>query len=272
VPVEKNSIFSINPSAELEATPTPVVANSVPGQEAPQISGSRFFLFGFFETLKGVIFHPAKFFSERQKDFLSAYGLSSALAFAVTVEWIADFFSFIWKMLAGSLLQRHANDLTKAIKDVLESNGQLFSTQSMESMEGIRSIMSDFVFGAFSILLSPFATIIKLCVGAAFIHIAVRFFINDEEPRRHYYKNTLKILAVATAPSVLYFIPFFGAIAAWILSFLAAVIGIREVYKTTNFRATVAVLFPQILGFVLLISLALMIVFFVFSFVQLLTN
>lgn len=93
------------------------------------------------------------------------------------------------------------------------SNGQLFSTQSMESMEGIRSIMSDFVFGAFSIGFS-FATIIKLCVGAAFIHIAVTS-IKCHEVRRDYYKNTLNPCRCHRAQcAVLH--SFFGAIAAWI--------------------------------------------------------
>jgi hypothetical protein len=104
-----------------------------------------------------------------------------------------------------------------------------------------------FLFGAGAILLTPFTTLFKLLIGAFFVHIAVRFLIEEKPDRLLRYSTTLKILCYSSAPALICVIPGFGFFLAWLLTFVSTVIGLREVYRTTTLRSFFVMIFPQII-------------------------
>lgn len=212
--------------------------------------GASIALFGrFWATVRDVVFKPVEFFSARAESIVAPGGLSSALAFAVVVQWLASFFNFLWRSTIGVVVEQRLDDLFRIAGDVVESRRGM-----AESIDVLRDRALEFFFGAGAIVLTPFTTLLKLAMAGLFVHAATRFFIREDRDRPQTYAATLKILAYATAPWVLCVIPLFGMLLAWLLGFIVAVIGVREVYRTTSFRATVTVAFPEILLLGLLVG------------------
>lgn len=223
----------------------------------PMGPGAPMVLLGrFWTSVRDIILRPARFFSSQSEMLVSEGGLSTALAFAVIVQWLASFFNFVWRSTAGVLVQDKMSDLFRIAGDVIESRPGM-----AESLDGIRERAVEFLFGAGAIVLTPFTTLLKLMLIALLVHAAVRFFMKEMQDRPHRYSTTLKILAYSTAPWILCIIPGIGVVVAWLLAFSAGVIGIREVYRTTTGRAVLAIVFPELLFAVFLFG---MVVFFLF--------
>lgn len=222
----------------------------------------------FWETLRRVIFSPTRFFSSEAGEIVSEGGLSSALAFAVIVQWLASFVNFLWRSAAGALVESRMSDVFRIAGDVL-GPGDGAGSGMGESLDAIRQRAVEFLFGAGTVVIAPFTTLLKLAVGALFVHAAVRFFMREEPGRPHRYATTLKVLAYSTAPWILCVIPGLGMLLAWILAFVTAVIGLREVYRTTTNRAVVAVIFPELLLLALVMVSVAFLLFFAFNVVRL---
>jgi hypothetical protein len=239
------------------AAAPPPVAPVGPG--APMVLLSRFW-----NTLKEVIFRPSAFYSAQGANIVAEGGLSTALAFAVIVQWLASFFNFIWRSTVGVMIEDRMGDLFQIAGDVMQG------TEGMgQTIEELRSRAVEFLFGAGAVVLTPFTTLIKLAIVALFVHAAVRFFTKESAGRPQSYSATLKILAYATGPWILCVIPGVGVLLAWILAFFAAVIGVREVYRTTTGRATLAVVFPELLFLTFVFGAILLVVFLAFNVMRL---
>lgn len=240
-------------------------ASEVPSNVAPVGPGASFALLErFWNTLRDVILRPAQFFNQQASALVSDEGLSSALAFAVIVQWLASFFNFVWRSTVGVVMQNRFDDLFRIASDVVVT-----APGTHQTLDQFRQNVIDFLFGAGAIVLTPFTTLIKLAVTALFVHAAVRFFTKEAEGRPHSYSTTLKILSYSTAPWILCVIPGFGVLLAWILGFIVAVIGIREVYRTTTGRAVVAVAFPELLFLTLLFGVGVVVLFLAFNVLRL---
>lgn len=232
---------------------------------APIGPGTSYALFSrFWRNLRDIIFSPAEFFRSNSPMFLSEESLSSALAFAVIVQWLASFFNFIWRLTVGAALEARFDDLFRIAGEVMQGG-----PATSESLEQLRGRMIEFLFGAGAIVLTPFTTLLKLAFGALLVHAAVRFFIRDELGRPHRYATTLKILAYATAPWILCIVPGVGVLLAYVLSFTAATIGLREVYKSTTARAMLAVAFPELLLLVFFFGMFVLFLFLAFNVLRL---
>jgi hypothetical protein len=216
----------------------------------------------FWQSLKDIILRPHIFFAREAAGIVSDEGLSTALAFAVIIQWLASFFNFIWRSTVGVVIQNRMDDLFRIAGDVLQ-------TPNADTLDEMRSRAMDFLFGAGAIVLTPFTTLLKLAFVALLVHAAVRFFMREAPDRPQSYKATLKVLAYASAPWILCVIPGVGMLAAWILAFVAAVIGLREVYRSTTGRAVVAILFPEILFFVFLMAIGVFFLFLAFNVLRL---
>lgn len=217
------------------------------------------------KILKQVILHPTDFFSREAPQLVRSGSLSNALAFAVIVQWLAAFFNFIWSSSVGAMFQSRMSDFMKIASDVMSENGESFPQGFGEFKERV----IEFFFGAGAIVLTPFTTLIKLAIMAMFIHAAVRFFFKEHADRPQSYNTTLKVMAYATAPWILCVIPGFGFFLGWVLSFFASVIGLREVYRTTTTRATVAVAFPELLFLAFLVVGMVVMLFVAFNVLRL---
>jgi ribosomal protein L37E len=218
----------------------------------------------FWVTVRDVIFSPSRFFSRHTPMLLSEGSVSSALAFAVIIQWLSAFFNFLWRSTAGIMLESRVEDLFKIVGDVVErQSGPSYN------LDQFREAMVEFFFGAGAIVITPFLSLIKLVIFSGLVHIAVRFVMNEAQGRPHRYSTTLKVLAFASAPWILCILPGFGFILAIVLSFICAVIGLREVYQSTTFRSAVAVVFPEWIVLALLFAALLLLFFIAFNFLRL---
>jgi hypothetical protein len=221
-------------------------------QNEPVDFFSAEFIKSFFRALKDILFHPAYFFSKRGDELCHSRGLgnlSVALTFAILVKWLAAFFNFVWQSTLGNFLQSRLDDFYRISTDIFSSSSSLgvFSFGSNSQFDLFRNQVMTFLFGAGAILLTPFTTLFKLLIGAFFVHIAVRFLIEEKPDRLLRYSTTLKILCYSSAPALICVIPGFGFFLAWLLTFVSTVIGLREVYRTTTLRSFFVMIFPQII-------------------------
>ncbi len=232
---------------------------------APVGPGASFVLFSrFWQSVREIVFTPTQFFSTNASMLASRDSLSTALAFAVIIQWLASFFNFLWRTIVGTALESRMDDFFRIAGDVMQN-----SPGTAESLSQLRSRTIEFMFGAGAIVLTPFTTLLKLFVSALLVHAAVRFFMKDSPDRPHSYSTTLKILAYATGPWILCVIPGVGILLAYVLGFGAAVIGIREVYRTTTGRAVLAVLFPELLLMAFIIGIGVFFLFLAFNVLRL---
>ena len=205
-------------------------------------SEKKFFEFGFFKAIKNISFNSRMFFNRNASSLISNSGLSSALAFAVLVNWISSSINFLFGSFFSVNLEKFTSNFTSTFSD----------SESFDSLQSLHSEINQFLFGAGKIVLSPFFTLAQIFLSALFIHLAVKLFFNKIKDRTHSYQTTVKIISYSMAPMVLSILPGIGTLIGWILSFSAAVVGLSEVYQNSRMRSGIAVMFPQILLIVLL--------------------
>ncbi|MEW6057703.1 MAG: hypothetical protein AB1540_13920 [Bdellovibrionota bacterium] len=227
----------------------------------PSGPGSAFALLQqFFNDLRLVVFHPGRFFSSNAALLSGSSGLSSALTFAVVVQWLAAFFNFVWTSSIGTLVQGRIEDLVRIASDVTQTD-----PAAVHSLDQLKENMAEFLFGAGAVVLTPFTTLVKLSIIALLVHVAVRFFMREHSDRPHSYATTLKTLAYASGPWILCVIPGVGMVLAWILTFAASVIGLKEVYRSTTTRSMLSVLFPELLFLTFVFGVLVVLLFLVFN-------
>lgn len=230
------------------------------------VSGGLF-PFPFIETIKSLLFNPRKVFKQYRKYFFSSTGISSALAFAVVCNWISSLFSFIWKSMFGVFFENHMMDFMRVFSKM---SNQDLAMMFNHTLENTRARSFDFLFGAGTIVLSPFFTLVKIVFFAAIIHIGVKIFLKNNKEAPLSYGTTLKILCFGSAASLLNVIPIVGILAAMVMTFVIEFSGIHETYQSTNMRTTFALLFPLILFFVFIFVMFAIAAVIGFSFVSLL--
>jgi len=230
---------------------------------APLGPGAPLILFGrFWATVRDVVFRPSRFYAAQAEEIVSPGGLSAALAFAVIIQWLAAFSNFVWSSTLGVVFQRRIDDVFRIAGDVMRDQ------HLSENLELLRERAIEFLFGAGAIILTPFTTLLKLAFIGLFVHAAVRFFFKEDPSRRHSYSATLKVLSYASAPWVLCVIPGIGALLGWTLTFGASVIGLRVVYRSSTFRALLAVLFPELLLLTIILAGVVALLFLTFHVLQ----
>ncbi len=261
-------ISTIYEHAKLNTDIPPLKKEEQLNQYTSQKLQSGFFPFPLIKSIKQLLMRPTQFFSEYIDYFKNNIGVSAALAFAVVCQWISDLFSFIWKTVFGTFIENH---LQEYIQILSKLNGQN-SVSSLQHFESTSNRSFDFLFGAGTIVLSPFFTLIKIFIFSIMIHIGVKIFIKNNKDFPHSFNTTLKILCFGTAASLLKVIPFIGFLAAMILTFVIEYTGLKEVYKTTSGRSTLTLLFPAILFFVFVLIMVAFAALIGFSFFSLLNQ
>ena len=94
-------------------------------------------------------------------------------------------------------------------------------------------------------LIAPLiGTILGAVIQGAFYHLGLAVLAPD----RRTYSHTVCVILYAMAPMVLMAIPFCGAYVAAVWIVVLAVIGLREVHRTTTGRAVLAVIWPGLLA------------------------
>jgi hypothetical protein len=111
--------------------------------------------------------------------------------------------------------------------------------------------------GGFVALLFGLALVVPLYVGLLFVSVAVIHvgFLVVGAGRRGY-EATFRAVAYASGPAAFSVFPFFGPLLSLVWGMVLVYIGVREVQRTTNARATLGFLIPVLAVLVLVVFLS----------------
>ncbi len=185
---------------------------------------------GFFKALwltwRESVFRPVEFF----RRLPPRAGFGSPLGYAVIVTVFGLFFSFYWGTVEEAV------------------SGRLEQGLALELIGGLVTLL----FGL--------GLVIPLYVGLLFASVAIIHvgFLIVGAGRRGY-EATFRAVAYASSPVALSVFPFFGPLLSMVWGMVLIYIGVREVQRTTNGRATLGFLIPfvAVLALVVLLSVLL---------------
>lgn len=228
----------------------------------PATPGAAIALIGrFWKNVFEIIFSPQKFFSSNRAMLRSDDGLSSALAFAVIVNWIAAFFNFVWSSTVNVLL-------SQKVRDFFHIAGEVVEEGTIQGFDQTGVYVYNLLMSAGSLVLSPFLTLFQVLISTAFVHFGIRIFMSNEESNPRF-ATTLKILCYCTAPMILCVIPGVGLFLAFLLWIVPAVVGLSTVYRSTGTRAVLAIFVPSMIFGAVLLLLIFMVAVIGLSFLKL---
>jgi hypothetical protein len=216
-----------SPPPPLETTPAQS-REAVDTAATEPVPWERWRELGFFNALwrtwRNSVFRPVEFFRKMPP----RSGLGSAIGYTVLVTTLGLFFSFYWNAVEGALGGAGAE------------GGLVFA-----------------LIGSLVALLFGLAFIIPLYVGFLFVAVAVIHvgFLVVGAGRRGF-EGTFRAVAYASSPAVFAIFPFFGPILSTVWGMVLVYIGVREVQRTTNGRATLGFLVPFVAFLLFMIILA----------------
>ena len=197
---------------------------------------------GYFRTVKAILLTPTKFFH----DLPLSGGLARPLTFALVTHWIGAAFTYIWRMLAGNPIERMGKYLHFSSQGTDIDSAARFS-RWIEVQQRAAHWFWEWFWGAGSIILDPFKTLVTIFIGAAFVYVAARLFVNSARQTEVSYESSIRLVSYGMTPAIIAAFPFVGMFAAKLYVVAVTVIGAREVYRTSSGRALLIVLFPYLL-------------------------
>lgn len=173
----------------------------------------------FIEAIKLFVTSPAEAFAQtkRSGDF------ASPLIFAILVGWIGVVISQIWSMLF---------------------NASMFSMFPGEMGEQMGA-MAATSFGAFigSLILAPVFVAIGLFIWSGLLHLCL-MLVGGLNESASGFEGTFRVVSYATVAQLANIVPIAGGLIALVWSIILGVIGLTDLHKTTQGKATAAILIP----------------------------
>lgn len=261
----ENALVCPSCGARLESTPSPW-------------DTAKARIRGYFQTVYGIIFQPSRFF----RSMPVSGGFTGPLAFALVTHWLGSAVEFLWRALmrgfTGGFSQKMlASRFEKLFQMAHLSDIHSPGNQGTSLLLQYQDRLSNWLWGAGSVLLDPFTTLFSAFVTAAFVFIGAKILVpaaslegdlKNGAPRRVTFESSLRLICYGLTPSILSGVPLIGPFAAGLGTVIVTVIGAREIYRVGNGRAVAIALFPKILFFGVV---ALMVLFFAFLFFGLFT-
>lgn len=194
----------------------------------------------YWAILKNVLFEPTRFFRNSARNFT----VSEALSFGLVTLWLSHIVSFIWGT-ANKLVFYHFVESWLEGATLGDESGLFAFTRN------------DFLANVGFLLLQPFFSLLSFASFTLVLLTFGRLLVADERTpertERIRFREILRVLAFSAAGSVLYVVPIFGGLLAFIAVVLLALIGLREVLQITTKQAALVIFVPQILLFLLFI-------------------
>lgn len=204
---------------------------------------ARSFIAGFLGNVKTILLTPSRFF----RDMPLSGGLTQPLAFALVTHWIGSVIGYFWATLAGSTVERMASHFVQFSGQGTDIDSAARMSQWLQIQQRAAHLFWSWFWGAGSILLDPFKTLITIFVTSAFVYVAARLFVNSSKQSEVTYESSIRIVSYGMTPAILAALPLFGGFASSIYVMVVTIIGAREVYRTSSSRAILIVLFPYLL-------------------------
>jgi hypothetical protein len=175
---------------------------------------------GLFQTLRQSLFQPTQFFSQLPPDGptppppLGAVG--SPILYAILVGVPSLVIGIFWQFVASSI-------------GILEG-------ESADAVFGLGAAV-------FFACLTPILIPLGLLIMSAIFHLFLILFSGANAS----FLATFRVVSYASSPEVFQIVPLCGGLVSAVWGLVLAIIGLREVHKTTTGKAAAAVLLP---GFV----------------------
>jgi hypothetical protein len=174
------------------------------------------FFQGLAQTLKQSLGSPRDFFSHMPPHG----GYSNPLLYCIIIETLGTLAAYLWGIAVGNPLVA-AGDMSRTTMVLL---------------------------GIFV----PVMVIIWTFFWSVVLHGTLRILAGPGKS----FEGTFRVVAYSSGPELLSVIPYVGSFAAIFLKLYLSIVGLREVHGLTSSKATLIVLLPGILLFIILLSLA----------------
>jgi hypothetical protein len=177
------------------------------------------------------------------------------------VSWVGKAIEFLWKSAMSGALSRAIDPAWRLMGDLADVD----HPGGGEVMFQLRDRLTHWFWGAGSVILDPFFTLVAVLFTAFFVYLGSRILVSpgreggrDGAPSEIRFETALRLVCYGKAPLILSAVPLAGPALGTLLSVVATVIGARELYRTSWGRAIGVALFPQLLlvGLVLAAFLA----------------
>jgi hypothetical protein len=182
-----------------------------------------------YQTVKGVMFSPDRFFSRLNY----SRGLREPLAFGLLTGSIGTMFSIFWQFLMVS--------------------GGLMSIGN--------AIIGQFTFGLFfliTIVVAPILVIAGIFVSTAIWHLFLLLLKGADNG----FEATFRVIAYSHALQVWGLIPIIGGWISLVWQLIVQIVGLREIHETSYLKVFFAFLIPVAIVLFLVITAIILIVFF----------
>ena len=230
-----NTTFEhISGSAESSENPWDEITGgeSGPDKNPHDIEDTGYFA-DLWKTFISVLFSPTAFFGSIRE----SGGLKDSIAFGILLGSIGMMFSIFWRFF-------------------------LMPEEFIDTINTMPwSISLNHLFIIF-IIISPLIVLFSMFVTAVVLHI----FLMILRGANNDFEATIKVSAYINATTILCVVPFIGGITGQIWSLVIAVIGLREIHKTSTLKALFTILLPLFILFILGLIIAVVVLFNVMSF------
>lgn len=213
------------------------------------------YLTHYFRTTSRLLFHPGRFFAAMPREG----GIVMPLLFAIATNWLAAGVSFWWKVpLFQAIRQGYRegsgfwSDFAGDLSTIDSPGRHVHSPIPAEAWTKLKELIVPWFFGASSVLLSPFATLIEVFTTSLLVFIAARVLVDVNRPIR--LTAIVRIICFASAPVLWTMIPVAGALIAPAAAVATLTIALMEVYEAPFFRALTVSIFPRISFFLVLLG------------------
>ena len=173
----------------------------------------------FIETIKLFVTSPAEAFAQTKR----SGDYASPLIFAVMVGWIGIAISQIWGMLF---------------------NASMFSMFPGEMGDQMGAMAATSI-GAFigTVILAPVFVAIGLFIWAGLLHLCL-MLVGGLSESTSGFEGTFRVVSYVTVAQFANIIPIAGGLIALVWSIILGVIGLTDLHRTTQGKATAAILIP----------------------------
>ena len=197
--------------------PSPEESGGNPWERRAQLGGVN----GFIQTLKLLVTAPAEAFAQTIQR--GDYG--SPLLFAILVGWIGIAIGQAWEALMGaSILSMLPPEIRNQIPFAMGVTGSFF----------------------FNVIFAPVFIIIGLFIWSAILHLCL-IIVGGLDRSRAGFEGSFRVVAYSTVAQLANLVPIVGGMLCLVWSLFLAVIGAREIHRTEQGKAVLAVLIPAVL-------------------------
>ena len=171
--------------------------------------------------------------------------------FTLSINWLASAISFVWKTPVFQLIRNGLREGKGIISDLagdlsqIDSPGRHAPGISTESMVRAKEFFMSWLWGASSVVLNPFFTLVATLAASLVIYAAARVLIDSDRPIR--FRSILRIVCFAGTPILWSIIPIVGALVAPIAVVATTSIALVEVYKIGYKKAVFIAMLPKLM-------------------------